>query len=154
IANASESYKLEVRANEENTITGKYRAQITDLRPPTPKDYSRVAAERSYADGDRLDHEGKVESRRAAIGKLEESLALWREVGDPLWEATSLFYIGYISYELGEPQRALEYYTQALPLWRGVSDEEEKSMTLSNIGRVYDAFGDYQKALDYYNLAL
>ncbi|MFM6404835.1 MAG: tetratricopeptide repeat protein, partial [Microcystis sp.] len=56
--------------------------------------------------------------------------------------------------DLGEKQKALDYYNQALPIRRAVGDRGGEATTLNNIGRVYDALGEKQKALDYYNQAL
>ncbi|MFM6059286.1 MAG: CHAT domain-containing protein, partial [Microcystis aeruginosa] len=56
--------------------------------------------------------------------------------------------------DLGEKQKALDYYQQALSLRRAVGDREGEANTLNNIGVVYDDLGEKQKALDYYQQAL
>jgi tetratricopeptide (TPR) repeat protein len=56
--------------------------------------------------------------------------------------------------ELGEKQKALEYYSQSLPLFRAVGDRSGEATTLSNIGQVYSELGEKQKALEYYNQSL
>ena len=45
--------------------------------------------------------------------------------------------IGLIYDDLGEKQKALEFYNQALPLRRAVGDHAGEATTLSNIGIVY-----------------
>jgi len=62
--------------------------------------------------------------------------------------------IGLVYDNLGERQKALEYYTQALSLHRAVGDRTGEATTLNNIGRVYAALGERQKALEYYTQAL
>jgi CHAT domain-containing protein len=69
-------------------------------------------------------------------------------------EAVTLRNIGQVYNDLGEKQKALDYYNQALPLSRAVGDRNEEAATLNNIGFVYDAPGEEQKALNYYNQAL
>ena len=69
-------------------------------------------------------------------------------------EAMALNNIGEIYRNLGEKQKALDYYNQALPLHRAVGDRAGEATTLNNIGRVYFDLGETQKALDYCNQAL
>jgi len=56
--------------------------------------------------------------------------------------------------DLGQAQKALDYYNQALPISREVGDRSGEAATLNNIGSAYSALGQAQKALDYYNQAL
>ncbi len=56
--------------------------------------------------------------------------------------------------DLGEKQKALDYFNQALPLLRAVGNRAGEATALNNIGLVYSDLGEQQKALDYYNRAL
>ncbi|MEG4142401.1 CHAT domain-containing tetratricopeptide repeat protein, partial [Microcoleus sp. Pol7_B1] len=56
--------------------------------------------------------------------------------------------------ELGEKQKALEYYSQSLPLRRAVGDRGGEAITLNNIGLGYSELGEKQKALEYYSQSL
>jgi tetratricopeptide (TPR) repeat protein len=71
------------------------------------------------------------------IAKFEQALKLYREASDRLGEARTLNNIGLIYSELGEKQKALEYYSQALPLVRAVGNRGGEATTLNNIGLVY-----------------
>ncbi|MEG3837296.1 tetratricopeptide repeat protein, partial [Microcoleus sp. Z1_C3] len=62
--------------------------------------------------------------------------------------------IGSVYSELGEKQKALEYYSQSLPLRRAVGDRSGEASTLNNIGLVYSDLGEKQKALEYYSQSL
>jgi CHAT domain-containing protein/Tfp pilus assembly protein PilF len=75
-------------------------------------------------------------------------------VGDRAEEATTLNNIGSVYKDLGENQRALEYYKQALSLHRTVDNRDGEANTLNNIGTVHDALGEYKTALEYYKEAL
>jgi CHAT domain-containing protein len=75
-------------------------------------------------------------------------------VGDRSGEAVTLTNIGGVYADLGEKQKALDYYAQALPLMRAVGDRSGEAAMLSNIGAVYSDLGEKQKALDYYTQAL
>ncbi|MEG4806085.1 CHAT domain-containing protein [Microcoleus sp. F8-D3] len=75
-------------------------------------------------------------------------------LGDRTAEATTLNNIGLAYKDLGEKQKAKEYFNQALPLFRAVGDRAKEATTLTNIGLVYSDLGEKQTALDYYKQAL
>ncbi|MEG4066874.1 tetratricopeptide repeat protein [Microcoleus sp. Pol11C2] len=111
-------------------------------------------AQRAFTEGDQLYQQGTAESLRQAIAKFEELLKLYRQAGDRAGEATTLHSIGKVYSDLGEKQKALEYYSQSLPLSRAIGDRSGEAVTLTDIGRVYSVLGEKQKALDYYNQSL
>jgi tetratricopeptide (TPR) repeat protein len=59
-----------------------------------------------------------------------------------------LYAIGSSYDDLGEKQKALDYYGHALPIRRAVGDRSGEAITLNDIGSVYDDLGERQKALD------
>jgi len=61
---------------------------------------------------------------------------------------------GMMYQNLGDYQKALDYYQQALTIDRKIGDKGGEGADLMNIGVVYDNMGYYQKALDYYQQAL
>ncbi|MBR8841074.1 MAG: CHAT domain-containing protein [Stigonema ocellatum SAG 48.90 = DSM 106950] len=75
-------------------------------------------------------------------------------MGDTSGEATTLNNLGLVYSDLGQKQKALEYYNQALPLLRAVGYRSLEATTLNNLGLVYSDLGQKQKALEYYNQAL
>ncbi|MEG5171897.1 CHAT domain-containing protein [Microcoleus sp. B3-D7] len=75
-------------------------------------------------------------------------------LGDRTAEATTLNNIGLAYNDLGEKQKAKEYFNQALPLFRAMGDRAKEATTLTNIGLVYSDLGEKQTALDYYKQAL
>jgi tetratricopeptide (TPR) repeat protein len=92
----------------------------------------------------------KTESARV----LQPVLPLYRAVGSPHWEAVALNSIGLVYSDLGEKQKALEYYSQSLLLKRAIKDQRGEASILNNIGRVYSDLGEKQRALEYYNQSL
>jgi hypothetical protein len=54
-------------------------------------------------------------------------------VGDRRGEATTLNNIGRVYDDLGEKQKALDFYNQALPLMRAVGDPYGEAIILDNI---------------------
>ncbi|MEG4053978.1 MULTISPECIES: CHAT domain-containing protein [unclassified Microcoleus] len=75
-------------------------------------------------------------------------------LGERTAEATTLNNIGLAYNDLGEKQKAKEYFNQALPLFRAMGDRVKEATTLTNIGLVYSDLGEKQTALDYYKQAL
>jgi tetratricopeptide (TPR) repeat protein len=78
------------------------------------RDQTRLAAERAFAEAERLADQKNVDSIRQAIAKYEEAARLYRTLGERGEEAVCLDRIGKMYSALGEKQKALEYYTQAL----------------------------------------
>jgi CHAT domain-containing protein/uncharacterized protein HemY len=113
-----------------------------------------AAAEKALTEAVQLYQQGTAESLRKAIAKLEEALKLYREAGETSGQAASLFALGKAYSDLGENQKALDYYSQSLPLSRALGDRTIEATTLNNIGQVYSDLGEKQKALDYYSQSL
>ncbi|MEG4623748.1 tetratricopeptide repeat protein [Microcoleus sp. w1-18aA5] len=120
----------------------------------TAQTNSSDAAEKAFKEGVQLYNQGTAQAKRSAIVKFEIALKLYREAGDRRGEATTLTGIGRVYSELGEKQKALEYYSQSLPLTRATGDHREEAVTLTNIGNVYSELGEKQKALEYYSQSL
>ena len=56
-------------------------------------------------------------------------------MGDRGGEATALNDIGVVYDDLGERQKALDYYNQALPLYHAVGDRKGEAITLDSLGK-------------------
>lgn len=154
VAEVGAVYVLNVNSLEKGAAAGRYEIRIEDLRTATNSDRTRVAAERAYFAGVKLQGERTGESRRKAIERYNEALRLMREAGDRRGEAMTLTNLGTIYNLLGEPQNAIQSLNQALTLWQSLGDRHLEAITLSINGRVYYALGDAQKALEAYSLAL
>ena len=64
--------------------------------------------------------------------------------------------IGVVYRDLGDYDKALEYYFKALEITKEVLGEKhpDTASSYNNIGAVYHKLGDYDKALEFYNKAL
>ena len=113
-----------------------------------------AAAKKAYDEGLQLYRQGTAEAKKSALAKWEAALKLYREAGDRRGEANTLTSIGRVYSDLGEQQKALDYYSQSLPLYRATGDRSGEANTLTSIGRVYSDLGEKQKALDYYSQSL
>jgi CHAT domain-containing protein/Tfp pilus assembly protein PilF len=128
--------------------------QIAQQPATTQPDPTRAEADKLTKEGLQLYKQGSAESLLAAKKKWEQALVLWRELDDKERQATTLVLTGRVYSDLGEKQKALEFYNQALPLHRAIDNKKGEATTLNNIGLVYSDLGEKQKALEFYNRAL
>lgn len=154
IAEADGNYRVEVRSLEGTAGRGKYEITVEEVRQATAQDKKRVAAQRVYAEAERVRAQGTKESLLEAIRKYEEAGGLYQAGGDRSGEANTLHLIGFIYASLGDKQKSLDYYQHALALRRAVGDRAGEAYTLTNLGAAYDALSERQKALDYYEMSL
>lgn len=97
-----------------------------------------------------LIHDG-TGNKEEALKQNERYLALARELGNRQGEATALNNIGGIFKDLGNADKALQYYEESLQL---KDDDKAKSPTYNNIAMIYSDRGDYTKAIEYLNNAI
>ncbi len=109
---------------------------------------------RAIEEGNRLIQERSRVSLMRAIAKFETALRLGQLENNQVKQGLAFHQLGYIFDELGEKQKALDYYNQALSIRRAVGNRTSEATTLNNIGHVYSNLGEKQKALDYYNQSL
>ena len=72
----------------------------------------------------------------AAAALIEESLGLWRRLGDRLGEARALRGLGIVADLRGDEARALELFEQSLAIARQVGDTLSVAMALNSLGVV------------------
>jgi tetratricopeptide (TPR) repeat protein len=97
---------------------------------------------------------GDLGQKKRAQESYEESLRLYREMGDRGGEGSVLNNLGWVYDGLGKNKEALQYYKDALGIHREVGDRREEGRALNNLGGVYDALGKKQEALSYFEQAL
>src|SRR5262249_23436993 len=113
VAEAADSYRLEVRSPDKAASGGSYEIKIREIRPATEQDKSAVAAERLVAEGILLVGQATEDSCRKAIEKYQQSIPLWQSAKDPAWEATALYLMGYLYVYLGEKEKAFDVTNRA-----------------------------------------
>ena len=84
----------------------------------------------------------------------EESLALWRELGDQRGVAHSLGSLGYVAYLQGETAQARSLHEQSLALRRELGDRQGIAQTLSSLGWVAFREGNFALARSLYEESL
>jgi tetratricopeptide (TPR) repeat protein len=109
--------------------------------------HDRAAAERAFAEGERLREEGKA-SLPQAIEKYQEALALRRALGDRSGESETLLRIGGAYNALGDYKKALEFWEQALPLKRASGERRGEVDLLVSMRTAYGNIGERRKAVE------
>ncbi|MGB3758056.1 MAG: tetratricopeptide repeat protein, partial [Rivularia sp. (in: cyanobacteria)] len=127
---------------------------IAQQRESSPSDATEAEALKLTQEGFQLQKQGSKESLLAARKKYEAALILWQKLEDKTGQVVTLLNIGRIYDDVGEKQKALQFYNQALPILRAVRNTGGEATALNNIGLIYDDLGEKQKALEFYNQAL
>ncbi len=103
-------------------------------------------------------HLGKIfyfnDSLNQALDALNQAYPILYSFKD----STNLYrvfnYLGYIYFDIGEYDKAIEYQNLSLEIEKNINNQRETVARLIDIGTVYEYSGNYQKALAYYNQAL
>jgi predicted ATPase/class 3 adenylate cyclase len=78
----------------------------------------------------------------------DESLALFRELGDKLFIARELDALGEIAHYQGDYERAVEFHTESLAFRHEIGDKEGIAVSLGQLGIIARDHGQYQYAED------
>src|SRR6185295_12391987 len=81
-------------------------------------------------------------------------LPLRRATNNRTGEAITLNNIGGCYRNLGDKQKAIEYFNQSIALHRTIGNPRQLASALRNIGDLHRELGEYQKALESFNEAL
>ncbi len=155
IAEASGNYGLEVVASNKEDPSKRYevKARIKERRPATPRDRTRIEAERAELEAARTSDSATLKQRRLAIASYERALALWRELGERRDELGILQILGNQYSKLGALEIALNYNNQAIQIAQAIGDSYQQANLLMGLGGLHKDSGNYQKALDNYSQA-
>jgi CHAT domain-containing protein len=154
IAQQTGNYRIEIGSATAGAPAGEFVAQIKAVRPATEQDRKWIAAQNAFLEGAELLRQGTAASRHLAIEKNQEARLIWGAAGELMMEAHALLRIGSAWRRLGQPQKALGYYTQALELQRAGAAPRGVAYTLSMIGNIHNELGNPQQALEYFAQAL
>jgi len=151
VSETTGTYLLEIRAPDNEAAVTRYKIEVTERRPATVDDKTRLAAQKAFQEGERLKLKPTLEDRLLGITKFEEAATLWRTLGDRTSEAQALTQIG-IGYEFGgELQTALHHYQRAIVLGQTDGNFQGAANLHLSMGRIQFLFGDRQAALDSFN---
>jgi tetratricopeptide (TPR) repeat protein len=90
----------------------------------------------------------------AAIGYLEQAVAITREVGDRRGEGIDLGNLGHCYWTLGNTTRAIDHYEQYLAVAREVGFRNGEGVALRALGACYSDLGHTARAVEYHEKGL
>ena len=90
----------------------------------------------------------------AALDSLNQSLAVFRELEDPVGQAMVNNDIGAAIRDLDNPRNAVPFYDRAYELYERANDDWGKALMQNNIGIAFARLGDFGQALNHYEQAL
>lgn len=94
-----------------------------------------------------------LSDNQKALDNYTQALHIRRALGDRYGEAITLTSIASVYSNLGEKQKAIQFYT-SVALFQSQKKTAEATLTLTSSGGVYANVGNTQKALASYNQAL
>lgn len=154
IPEQDEAYVLLVRAVQVADTNATYllSTSLTDAVGQT--DVQRARAERLMEEAMRTFVVNDSESALLAISKIEESLKIWRALGDRYWEAISLSGLGGAYLNSGDYAKAELHLLEALKMLEALRDEPSIAAVCLNLGGLHLTTSDEAQAKKYLNRAL
>ncbi|NET90846.1 MAG: tetratricopeptide repeat protein [Kamptonema sp. SIO1D9] len=126
-----------------------YTQLITNWQPEDRENWRYTASLTSL--GNAYDSLGEYQR---AIEFHQQSLEIFREIGDRSGEANSVNNLGNAYYSLGEYQRAIEFHQQSLEIFREIGDRSGEANSVNNLGNAYYSLGEYQRAIEFHQQSL
>jgi len=149
VAEATGAYRLEVSSFETTARPGRYEIKLTEIRSATEPDKTRLAAYRALDEAQKLHNQLSQDSLAAAIKKYEESLLLYRNIGDLSGQYSAMLGMGNAHWVRRELPEALEHFAQARQIAETLGDKFRQAVALDNASQVYGLLGDLGKQLQF-----
>jgi tetratricopeptide (TPR) repeat protein len=147
VADAAGEYILKVTSrNPKSAAVGRYEARIGELRAATERDRARIKAQTLSHEAQTLSLERAPEAKRKAAQLCEEALMLWRQVPDPLWEASLLSRLGRLYTDLTEFRQAKDFYSRAVIAKKTIGDRRGEAAAQDGVCRALQLMGDRKGA--------
>jgi CHAT domain-containing protein len=147
IANASGTFYLKVSGYSDLSTRGSYQIKVDEIRKATPRDESRVFAERLVTEGEELREKKTAESLPLAVEKFNRALELWRAFNDTYEQAVTLYGLGWAYSAMGENQLSINKFNQSMTLMREVGSSYGNIVAQTGLAWEYIYFGETDKAL-------
>ncbi|HZF40270.1 MAG TPA: tetratricopeptide repeat protein, partial [Blastocatellia bacterium] len=141
-AQAGGVYQLQIYPAEKEAAAGRYEVKV-EIFPPNERFANAV---QKFNEGLQLEKDKKPDQ---SLSKFEESLELWRALGDQDMEGRALYYSASLAYELSMLPKALDYSLRALAIFRSLGMKKEEYVVLSVVSSSYGSMGEFPKALLY-----
>lgn len=154
IPEQDEAYLLLVRAVQVADTNATYLLSTSLSDAAGQTDVQRARAERLMEEATRTFVVNDPESALLAISKIEESLKIWRALGDRYLEAISLAGLGGQYFNYGDHVKAELHMLEALKMLEALRDEPSIAAVCLNLGGLHLTTSDKAQAKKYLNRAL
>jgi tetratricopeptide (TPR) repeat protein len=84
----------------------------------------------------------------------EQALVIHKKIDDRRGEGTDLGNLGHAYHDLGQEERAVEFYERALVIAKEIDDRRNEGTWLGSLGLAYSAQGQEERAVEFYEQAL
>ena len=152
VTESAGEYRLEIAALK-TAAAGRYRLRLAEPRPASEADRKRSAAEVLYAEGERLRRQPGRESKREATARLEQAVALWRQLADASRQADGMYSLG-MTHLYSDERLAIAAFEEGLALLEEPPNPWQKATSLHRLGQLYRQLGDLRRAKELYHRAL
>lgn len=143
-------YRIEIHAADQpgqSALAGSYRMLVMQPQPATDADRKHALAQALANEAETLFEKNTAESLRQSIAKFQESLAIWRALGNQRHEAEMLGSIATTRKMLGENRQALPIQQESLALAQKIGDKQLEAALLNGLGTIHSALGEYLQAI-------
>ena len=148
---------IEISAYVPETADGSYQLRFTEFRAATSSDEIRSRAEDLTSAAELARSQRPREKKEEAIGKFQDALELWKQLGDRYEQAVAQYGLGFTHYTLSSYFDAAISYQTALQLMKGLGDDFGQAINHSALGAVQYSIGEltlsafnYRRAIDIY----
>lgn len=146
-------YQVTVRGQNLATMRGTYRLEVTVQANLTAQDRKYLAAQSLLLEAVQLSSK-LPQTGAQTLEKLEQALAIWREVGEQFWSAVTLTRRGTILLRLNQPEKAIPVLEQAIALQRELKNQFGEAGALSNLANAYSNLRQYVRAQELFEQSL
>lgn len=140
--------QIRIKAADHGSLERAFELRIGESHALTEQDRTRIRAEQSLGQGEKLRRgEGRAELQQAA-DLFEKSLALWERLADTSREADVLMHLADAYYSLGQTKQALNTEQRALDLWTARADRSGMASAFCQVGQISFDTGQQKAAED------
>lgn len=146
-------YRLTVRGYPTATWRGAYRLDMAILPPASDSDRKYLAAQSLMLESVALRKSGP-DGTTQAKAKLEQAIAIWRELKESSWTAVTLGALGDALASADQEGDALTYYEQALSAARESTLRAREAAALGALSSFSYSTREFEKSIEYSEQAL
>lgn len=154
VATRGGKYGLEVRTLETAAPHGYYEITMSEPRPATARDESRLAAERAVSEGEVLRAGKTAASLPQALEKFTQAIDLWQALDEPYETAVALYGRCLAHRMLGENSEAVTDCGESAETMRSLGDNYGEAAANTGRAWAYIYLGDAGKALTDFTTSL